>query len=234
MAELGVAHAVDQIILSVQNAIAHLQVDHTPIPLQSIDDSWVCTIRFTTIWCGISGCDTHVDVQVMSKVLKSMLSVSNKSQRPCTDVTRASRQPIFVCNDALLLSSTLLCRPKTDWAIAVIAGTGSIVYGLTAGPSKSSTIHEHLHVNGDVASSSHAPFAPRPFGKRGGYGHLFGDKGSGYHLGLTAIEVVVEQFDDGEESEGGLANALRQYFGVESSDQIPAAAVNSRLRSSTY
>jgi N-acetylglucosamine kinase-like BadF-type ATPase len=112
--------------------------------------------------------------------------------------------PLTVTNDALLLSSPLFLRNQ-PWGILVVAGTGSIVLGVTIDPSTKAC--HHLY-------------------KRGGYGHLFGDVGSGYHLGLTAIRLAAEDYNAGIESEGdGLALRLRETFGVGSTDEIPGRAV---------
>ncbi|WWD16287.1 hypothetical protein CI109_100713 [Kwoniella shandongensis] len=113
---------------------------------------------------------------------------------------RCGQPSLTVMNDALLLSSSLL-RRKTSWGIAVVAGTGSIVLGLCERPSASDY---------DV------------FAKRGGHGHLFGDPGSGYHLGLKAISMAADDHGMGQEQSGGLPAVLRKVFGVESTADVPA------------
>jgi N-acetylglucosamine kinase-like BadF-type ATPase len=54
------------------------------------------------------------------------------------------------------------------WGIALIAGTGSFVYG--------------VNPSGDIASA-------------GGYGYLVGDEGSGFWLGKQALAAVVKQLE---------------------------------------
>lgn len=100
-------------------------------------------------------------------------------------------------NDALLLSS--FCEAhQSEWCCAVVAGTGSITLGVTSAGS---------------------------FVKRGGYGHLFGDAGSGYDLGLSAIRMAVEDYDASEEVSGGLSKVLRARFGVKDTGDLPSRAV---------
>ena len=129
-------------------------------------------------------------------------------------------------NDALLLSYPLFptapLQPLTPptpphtppssrpWALAVVAGTGSICLALTL----------------DASGS------PIAFAKRGGYGHLFADKGSGYHLGLRGIELCVEAYESDKEEVGGLAESIRQTWGVSSTDDLPSRAVSAAQSSS--
>lgn len=64
----------------------------------------------------------------------------------------------------IVLKATL----STEFGIAVIAGTGSNVYGLT--PAR-----QHYHV--------------------GGWGHLLGDEGSGYEIGVRSLQAVMQSYD---------------------------------------
>lgn len=88
----------------------------------------------------------------------------------------------------------------TPWLAAVVAGTGSIVLG----------------IDGQAGQ----------FGKRGGHGYLFGDVGSAYHLGLVAIRMAADDYDEGTEVPGGLAALLRKRFGVDSTADVPARCVS--------
>lgn len=70
-----------------------------------------------------------------------------------------------VVNDAEIL---LAAGATTGPAIALICGTGSIVFGRTA--------------NGQLI-------------RAGGWGYLFGDEGSGFAIGASALRVVMQAFD---------------------------------------
>lgn len=70
-----------------------------------------------------------------------------------------------VVNDAEILLAT---GAPTGPALALVCGTGSIVYGRTA--------------DGELVRAS-------------GWGYLFGDEGSGFAIGASALRVVMQAFD---------------------------------------
>jgi len=72
---------------------------------------------------------------------------------------------VKVCSDAEIL---LMAGAPSGPAVALICGTGSIVYGRT--------------VTGELLRS-------------GGWGYLFGDEGSGYALGSAALRAVMRGYD---------------------------------------
>lgn len=63
--------------------------------------------------------------------------------------------------------------------------------------------------------------------RRGGYGHLFGDPGSGYHLGLESIRAAAEHADRGGISV--LGSRLAAIFEVNSIEEVAAKAVSATL-----
>ncbi len=73
--------------------------------------------------------------------------------------------PIWIRNDAEIALNAAL---GTHFGIAVISGTGSIVYGITPEGGKFRT---------------------------GGWGHLLSDEGSGYQIGLRTLQAVMRQYD---------------------------------------
>ena len=70
-----------------------------------------------------------------------------------------------VVNDAEIL---LAAGSPTGPALAMVCGTGSIVYGRT--------------VSGELI-------------RAGGWGYLFGDEGSGYAIGVAALRAVMQAYD---------------------------------------
>jgi N-acetylglucosamine kinase-like BadF-type ATPase len=68
--------------------------------------------------------------------------------------------------------------------ILVLAGTGSIAYGINA-------LGENLQV--------------------GGWGYLLGDVGSGYWLGLQALQLLIQAEDDPAKKESAIIDKLKQY-----------------------
>ena len=73
------------------------------------------------------------------------------------------------------------------WGVALVVGTGSVAIGVDAG-GRSIT--------------------------RGGWGHWYGDKGSGYDLGSRALAAVSEA-EDGMGPETTLSGRILEHFGLE-------------------
>jgi N-acetylmuramic acid 6-phosphate etherase len=72
---------------------------------------------------------------------------------------------ILAVNDAQLV---LAAGTPSGWGIAVVSGTGSIIFGRTA--------------DGRTA-------------RAGGWGHMIGDEGSGYAIGVAALRAIVQAAD---------------------------------------
>lgn len=105
---------------------------------------------------------------------------------------------LIVGNDAM---NALWSGTDGKYGMVVIAGTGSIAYGIL----KSG---KNFRV--------------------GGWGYLFGDEGSGYYIGNQAIRHAMKTFD-GRESKTQLTDILNNYFCVESiSDIIPVVYGSSK------
>ena len=75
------------------------------------------------------------------------------------------RTIVKVVNDADIL---LAASSSTGPAIALVCGTGSIIYGRT--------------ITGELI-------------RAGGWGYLFGDEGSGYSIGAAALRAVMQAYD---------------------------------------
>ena len=73
--------------------------------------------------------------------------------------------PLVIANDAELV---LAAGTPAGWGIALISGTGSIVFG----------------------RSPHGEMA-----RAGGWGHILGDEGSGYAIGVDALRTIMRAFD---------------------------------------
>ncbi len=78
--------------------------------------------------------------------------------------------PLKIVNDAELV---LAAGTPDGWGVAMICGTGSIVYG--------------RNKNGETT-------------RAGGWGYLLGDEGSGYRIGLAALQAIVRSHDGRDES----------------------------------
>jgi N-acetylglucosamine kinase len=101
------------------------------------------------ICVGIAGADRDDDAETVRDIIR----------RIGLDV------PTVVVNDALV---ALVAGVGGDPGVVVVAGTGSIAYGRSAG--------------GRAA-------------RAGGWGYLLGDEGGGFWIGRAALSAVVRQFD---------------------------------------
>jgi len=93
--------------------------------------------------------------------------------------------PAVIANDAEIV---LAAGTPDDWGVAVISGTGSIVFG------------RHATRAGKMA-------------RAGGWGHILGDEGSGYAIGVAALRAVMCAFD-GRGPATALTEAVLAHWGV--------------------
>ena len=91
--------------------------------------------------------------------------------------------PAVIVNDAMLV---LAAGTPESWGIAMISGTGSIVYGRSQ--------------DGRTA-------------RAGGWGYLLGDEGSGYAIGLAALRAVARA-DDGRAPATSLTRSILAHWSV--------------------
>lgn len=110
-------------------------------------------VRCAAVCLGISGVDKPHERQVYENFLQQYTNHRQTALRH------------HLTNDAEIALMTGLERPH---GIVVIAGTGSIVYGITPDNQKY---------------------------RVGGWGHLLGDEGSGYQIGLQALQAVMKSYD---------------------------------------
>lgn len=98
---------------------------------------------------------------------------------------------VYVRNDAEIAIMAALDQPH---GIIAIAGTGSIVYGVTP----------------DGGSY-----------RVGGWGHLLGDEGSGYAIGLKSLQAAMQSFD-GILPETALTSLIMHKCNLASMDELKA------------
>lgn len=127
---------------------------------------------------GVAGLDTEYDRQVIEGMVREALAR--------TEVT-ADR--IFVENDGV---AALLGATGGAPGILIIAGTGSIMFGIN-----------------DQGKSA----------RSGGWGHRIGDEGSGYWIGKQAINAVLRGFD-GRGSHTALTGKLLRHLGLRTEEEL--------------
>lgn len=137
-----------------------------------------------TVWevecavMGIAGLDTEYDRQVITGIVQEVL-----------DQLSIKVQHLVVENDGF---AALLGATGGKPGVLVIAGTGSIAYG----------------VNGKQETS-----------RSGGWGHRVGDEGSGYWIGKQAIMAVLKAAD-GRGKKTALTDLLLPYVGLNQVDEL--------------
>lgn len=102
---------------------------------------------------------------------------------------RFPQVPSCIVNDAQLV---LAAGTPEGWGIAVVAGTGSHIYGRDP--------------EGRTA-------------RAGGWGYILGDEGSGYAIGLAGLRAVVRAVD-GRDPPTRLTQAILTHWGLESLGEL--------------
>ena len=97
---------------------------------------------------------------------------------------------VLVVNDALI---ALVAGARDEPGIAIIAGTGSIVYGRNAAFEAA---------------------------RAGGWGHMIGDEGSGYWIGRESLAAVMRAAD-GRGPETRLTAEILSHFNVDDESRLP-------------
>jgi N-acetylglucosamine kinase-like BadF-type ATPase len=97
--------------------------------------------------------------------------------------------PLRVTNDAEI---ALMAGLGQNSGIIAIAGTGAIVFGFTP---------------------------ERKRFRTGGWGHILGDKGSGYEIGLQTLQTVMQSFD-GVKPPTSLRERVLEKHGFSSEDEL--------------
>jgi N-acetylglucosamine kinase-like BadF-type ATPase len=106
-------------------------------------------VRPDAICLGIAGVDRPTDAQAVRGIMRRI----------------GLKSPVVVVNDALV---ALVAGVGEQPGVVVLAGTGSIAYGVDAA---------------------------RKAARAGGWGYLLGDEGGGFWIGRAALSAVVRQFD---------------------------------------
>jgi len=96
---------------------------------------------------------------------------------------------VKVVSDAEIL---LMAGAPSGPALALVCGTGSIVYGRT--------------VTGELI-------------RAGGWGYLFGDEGSGYSMGIAALRAIMQAYD-GRGSETLLSELVLERYGLHTPPEL--------------
>ena len=134
-------------------------------------------------WLGVAGVDSPSAASLLLPHVSTLLSVP---------VER-----LIISNDTHLLAAPLRILPDVRTAVAVVAGTGSIVVSFREG-------------------AANAPL--EDLARVGGWGWILGDEGAGFDVGRTAVRALLSQQDMGTTgipvAHGPLREKLLKKFGV--------------------
>ena len=134
-------------------------------------------------WLGVSGVDSPSAASLLLPHVSTLLSVP---------VER-----LIISNDTHLLAAPLRILPDVRTAVAVVAGTGSIVVSFREG-------------------TANAPL--EALARVGGWGWILGDEGGGFDVGRTAVRALLAQQDMGTTgvpvAHGPLTEKLLKKFDV--------------------
>ena len=122
--------------------------------------------RFASVWIGVSGADGPNDIHTLISTLSPIFSIPPGNR-------------LQVTNDAHLLASPLRMYQDLKSAVAVVAGTGSIVVSFTK----------------DYEAVGHGPVPLKEITRVGGWGWILGDVGSGFEVGREAIREILMRAD---------------------------------------
>lgn len=145
----------------------------------------------TTVLAGAGGVDTPHDAAALTQLIRSVAEAA-------AGAGPASETPVIAVHDTRLI---LAAGGHTE-GIAVIAGTGSVAWGVNA--------------------SGHGTRA-------GGWGYLLGDEGSGYWLGREAVRHVLRDAqhrgasDETPAEDDRFARAVLGHAGVDTPTELIAA-----------
>lgn len=120
----------------------------------------------------------------------AVLALAGSTFADVQETIRDWVQETAVCRQLEITSDVapvLTAGTPDGWGVALVVGTGSVAIGV--GP------------DGNWIT-------------KGGWGHWYGDKGSGYDLGRQALAAISEA-EDGMGPETTLSEAMREYFGLE-------------------
>lgn len=125
----------------------------------------------------------------------------SEDQAPCLAWSKHffGNAALAIVNDAQIVLDYPVAGMHTGSLLAVISGTGAIVYGRNAG---------NLDGQGMERSS--------------GWGYLLGDEGSGFWIGQAALRAVTRATDGREEAGRSLVQPLLAFCGLQQPQQLIA------------
>ncbi|SPO23222.1 uncharacterized protein UTRI_01900 [Ustilago trichophora] len=183
----------------------------------SDNNSNICRPRVRAIWIGSAGLSSSAVIGNYRQQLSQLL----QDYHLADDST-----PIWITNDAVLLSAPMLRDPSTQSCVCLIAGTGSAGFAFQRTSSSSQTI-------ADAAGSENEDLPGlTTVSKTGGWGYLLGDRGSGWSIGLSTIQLMLTREEERQFTSLPLTNfesAVLKALDVETPIELISAAYRDRV-----
>ena len=169
---LGIETAKQSIQLAIERAVLSAKIEA------------VGNLKIEAICLGLAGVGRPKDIEIVQFV------VQNLQLTDTLPVTRSFLpRNIVICSDYAL---ALVGGTGHSVGIAVISGTGSIVFGQN-GQGKTKRV--------------------------GGWGSILGDEGSGYDIAVQGLQAALK-FYDGREDFTALAEKFQQHLGLNNLDEL--------------
>ena len=138
---------------------------------------------FKAAWFGISGADSPAAIAKVAEPLSQLLGIPYGDR-------------LAIANDTHLLAAPMRMYDDVHYALAVIAGTGSIAVGFK-------------EIEGKIVE----------LGRAGGWGWILGDEGSGFDVGRETIRQILGENDRASVSRSAFSSTpfvkrVLEHFGV--------------------
>ncbi|CDR99789.1 uncharacterized protein SPSC_02972 [Sporisorium scitamineum] len=157
------------------------------------DTSHVLRPRVRAIWIGSAGLSSSAVIGNYRLQLSQLL----QEYHLLDDST-----PIWITNDAVLLSAPMLRDAGTQSCVCLIAGTGSAGFAFqrTTPSSSSQTTSTEAETATATSTPDNLENEDLPglttVSKTGGWGYLLGDRGSGWSIGLSTIQLMLTRQEE--------------------------------------
>ncbi|GAC96243.1 glucokinase regulator [Pseudozyma hubeiensis SY62] len=199
--EAGEAEGITTPPLSVSdNDSSSADDEHDPLSRPTASSSSTTTAntsevlrpRVRAIWIGSAGLSSSAVIgnyrQQLSQLLQEYHLIDDST-------------PIWITNDAVLLSAPMLRDASSQSCVCLIAGTGSA--GFAFQRTTPSVISSSCSSSASAAAPSMVETSENEdlpglitVSKTGGWGYLLGDRGSGWSIGLSTIQLMLTREEE--------------------------------------
>ncbi|KIS70549.1 uncharacterized protein UMAG_01717 [Mycosarcoma maydis] len=184
--------------------------------------------RVRAIWIGSAGLSSSAVIgnyrQQLSQLLHEYHLIDDST-------------PIWITNDAVLLSAPMLRDASTQSCVCLIAGTGSAGFAFQRTTASSPTLSldaASATAAAPTADTSENEDLPglTTVSKTGGWGYLLGDRGSGWSIGLSTIQLMLTREEERQFAPSPLTDFERAVLcalDVDSPIELISAAYRDRV-----